>query len=132
MALPFLIGYHRLLQGEDPATIYAQYTCPNDGYVHAWGDATDPTIIWLLPTCPVDAVHTNLVTNIGNFVNSAYNYQTDADPHVRILAIIAKVKDECKRWLNQNTTASIASFLSDDLLLEKLIFANLLSTGAVS
>lgn len=132
MALPFLIGYHRLTKTEKPEDIYAAHTCPNDGFVYAWGDPIDGALIWFLPACPVDAVLANLTTNIANFVNNAYNYQVDDDPHRRILAIIAAAKADAKNWLSQHTTEEIANFLGTDARLQSLIFAELVRTGAVA
>src|SRR6266702_236663 len=88
MAVTLLINYHKLAQGEDAALTYAAHTCPLDGYVYAWGDATDSTVIWFLATCPVDAVRTKLTNRMTGIVSNAYGDQQDPDPHMRIQAII--------------------------------------------
>lgn len=132
MAVTLLINYHKLAQGEDPATIYAAHTCPIDGYVYAWGDATDSTVIWFLATCPVDAVKTALTTRMTSIVTNAYGDQQDPDPHIRVQNIIAKAKDSAKGWLTQHATPAVASFLSDDAILFKIIFAELVSQGIIA
>ncbi len=132
MAVTLLINYHKLAQGEDAALTYAAHTCPLDGYVYAWGDATDSTVIWFLATCPVDAVRTKLTNRMTGIVSNAYGDQQDPDPHMRIQAIIMKAKDAAKGWLTQNATPAVANFLSDDAILFKIIFAELVSQGIIA
>src|SRR6266568_2911631 len=96
-----LINYHKLATGEDPATIYAAHTCPLDGYVYAWGDTTDSTVIWFLATCPVDAIRTKLTNRMTGIVSNVYGDQQDPDPHIRIQAIITKAKETAKGSLAQ-------------------------------
>ncbi len=132
MAVTLLINYHKLAAGEDPTPIYAAHTCPLDGYVYAWGDATDSTVIWFLAACPVDAVRTKLTNRMTGIVSNAYGDQQDPDPHMRIQAIITKAKDSAKGWLTQNATPAVASFLSDDAILFKIIFAELVSQGIIA
>lgn len=132
MAATLLINYRKLATGEDPATIYAAHTCPIDGYVYAWGDTTDSTVIWFLATCPVDAVRTKLTNRMTSIVSNAYGDQQDPDPHMRIQAIINKAKDSAKGWLTQNATPAVANFLSDDAILFKIIFAELVTQGIIA
>lgn len=127
-----IILYHQLITGENAADIYTQYTCPNDGYVYAWGDSDDPTIIWHLSACPVDAIKAQLVIELATFVQVATaGIANTADPHLRIATIIEKVKGVSKDWILNNTYTDVVNFLSDDKKLFPLIFAELIKQGVI-
>jgi hypothetical protein len=132
MPIQLLINYHKLAQGEDPTAIYTAHTCPLDGYVYAWGDTTDNTLVWFLSACPVDAVRNKLTNRMSSIVSNAYGDQQDPDPHMRIQAIINKAKETAKGWLTQNATPAVANFLSDDSILFKIIFAELVTQGIIA
>ena len=127
-----ILNMHRVIQGEDPAVFYAAHTCPLDGYVYACGDPTDGTIIWYLGACPVDAVKTALTTRMTSIVTQAYGDQIDPDPHRRVLSVIARSNAHAKEWLLQHAIEDIAHFLSDDLVLMKLIIAEMTTQGMIA
>lgn len=129
-----IIGYTYLTDVSQLQAMLEQYTCPNDGYVHAWQDSLDPLLVWIEPSCPVDAIVTNLKVNIGNFVNNAYNYQTDKNPYIRIRKIIDAVRDASVNWLrsNQDVSEDIATFLSESGRLQTWIIDELKAQGAMA
>jgi len=108
-----IINYYLASDQADVQATLTSHTCPNDGYVYAWTDSTNPLLVWELTDCPVDAVVAGLQVNIGNFVNMHYNYtNTIADNHQRILAIISKTRDDVVNWLNLYTTPEVAGFVA--------------------
>jgi hypothetical protein len=133
MTLPMLLGYGIAADVNAVAAILTAHTCPNDGYVYAWQDSVDPTLVWEMTACPVDAIKVNLITNIGNWVNARYNYSDKyPDPLDRVLDIISGVKDDAMKWLDEHATARVALFLKDDLMLHKLIFNEMRNQGIVA
>lgn len=108
-----LINYHIATDQNDVLATLTAHTCPNDGYVYAWVDPVYNLLVWELGACPVDAVVASLQTNIGNFVNSHWNYtDTIADPHQRILSIISQSRADAVNWLNLHTTPDIAGYVA--------------------
>lgn len=133
MAVPMLLGYGRAADSNAVAAILKSHTCPNDGYVFAWQDNIDPTLVWEQTACPVDDVKALLTTNIGNWVNARYNNSDKiADPYIRVLDIIQLVKEDAGKWLDEHAISRVSLFLKDDRLLQQLIFNALLAQGIVA
>jgi hypothetical protein len=108
-----IITYHLATDQSDVQAHLTAHTCPNDGYIYAWTDSTNPLLVWELDACPVDNVVTALQVNIGNFVNVHVNYtNTIPDAHQRILAIISKSRDDAVNWLNLYATPEVAGFVA--------------------
>lgn len=133
MTVAMLLGYDTIRPDNTLDAIVQRYTCPNDGYVRAWPDSVDQTLVWLLPTCPVDAVEAQLRAKIADFVTGRYNgSDTMSDAYQRVQDIIVRVQQDASIWLNEHATPSVSSFLSDTTRMHALIVQELKNQGIVA
>lgn len=129
-----IIGYTVLTDVTELQAKLEQYTCPNDGYVHAWLDAYDPLLVWHVDTCPVDAIVAMLKTELTLFVDYAYKQQKDANPYQRIRKIIDAVREDAVIYLRQNADVpeDIANYLSETTRLQKWIIDEMKAQGVMT
>lgn len=133
MTVSMVLGYTHCADETALQTTLTNYTCPNDGFVHAVQDQYDTTLVYLEPACPVDAVASAMAPVISSLVTQYYN-ETDAmtNPYERVLAIEQSVRTSLADWLTTHTRDDIANFLNQEVPLRKRIVAEMVTQGILA
>src|SRR6185312_16120570 len=133
MAITMLLGFTKLALSSDLQAKLDQYTCSQDGFVHAHQDQFDPLFVYLESECPVDAVITEMVPVITSLVSQYYG-ETDAiaNPFERVNTLIQSVRTAMAEWLQTHARDDIAQFLNVEATIRAKIINELISQGILA